>query len=300
MKKNLRSSSLTRSTTKNSESPSAKTRKFSELSPEAVSTSTKKTKRAGMNEEMKKCWEEFRVKIEQMVQSTNNKIDTVGMKLELHMQKIEMDVQQLRNDFEQTKEDINRLNTTQNMANEKILDLEVRQNILEQQALENQLIMMNLPPSISNEKLIESINNWTGNITKKESINKVNIISKNNKSSAFIHFSTTTDKQFFMNFVKTKKKIGENYVPILNEQIFELADDDTTRANAVEFSPIMTEKNNRITKAIRDAKKKNSNIERSWLSNGSVFLKLKNQQKAIRIDTIQKLDNINSSIAMEH
>jgi len=291
MTSKLRSNSLTRKTP---EVPTAQTRKFSDLSPDSESTNTKKTKKSKMNEqEVNKLLDVFCVRMEKMIQ-------TMGAKLELQIQKLDKDVQDLRNDVTQTKEEIKRIEESQSIASDKIQQLEVRQNITEQLALENQILMLNLPPTITKEKLTESINSWTGNLIKNHSIKRINLVAKSNKKSAFIHFTTVTDKQLFMDFVKAKKKDGNGqYIPIINEQVFQLEDNDTSKANVIEFQTLMTQTNKQIFDAIRNAKKTNSNIEKTWISNGSVFLKMKNQTKSIRIDTLQHFNNISSSMAME-
>ena len=298
MKKGLRSNSLTRKTP---ETPTAQARKFSDLSPETESQHTKKTKKSSMNEQdINKLLDAFCARMEKMIDSTNNKIETMCTKLEQQMNKLDKDVQELRNDFVETKEEIKRIEENQSMASEKIQQLEVRQNIIEQLALENQILMLNLPPSITKDKLVESINSWTDNLIKSHSIKRINLVAKTNKKSAFIHFTTVTDKQLFMDFVKAKRKDGnEKYVPIINEQVFQLEEGDTSKANVIEFQTLMTQTNKQIFDAIRNAKKTNSNIERTWISNGSVFLKLKSQTKSIRIDTLQHFNNISSSVAME-
>lgn len=298
MKKGLRSNSLTR---KAPDSSSPQTRKFSELSPETDNNSTKKKKTASMNEnEIKAMLADFKAELKTMHENTNKRIDLIGAKLELKIQKIDEDIQQLRNDFNCTKEDIKRIDQNQAITSSKIHEIEVKQNINEQLALENQIMMTNLSAAITKEKLTEGIVTWTDNLIKKHSIKKVNLIAKNKTKKAFIHFTTVTDKLIFMDFVKNKKKdTNDKYIPITNEQIFELEPTDISRANSIEFQAIMTNWNYKISQAIRTAKKNNQNIDKSWIANGSIFLKLKNQTKAVRIDTIEQFENINSSIAME-
>ena len=298
MSKKLRSNSLTRRT---QETPTAQTRKFSDLSPESESQHTKKTKKSSMNEQdINKLLDAFCARMEKMIDNTNNKIESMCAKLEQQMQKLDKDVQDLRNDFVQTKSEIKRIEESQSMTSEKIQQLEIRQNITEQIALENQILMLNLPPSITKEKLIESINSWTNNLIKSHSIRRINLVTKTNKKSAFIHFTSVTDKQLYMEFVKAKRKDrNEKYIPIINEQVFQLEEGDTSKANIIEFQTLMTPTNKQIFDTIRNAKKTNSNIERTWISNGSVFLKLKSQTKSIRIDTLKHFNNISSSVAME-
>ncbi|CAH1728542.1 unnamed protein product [Chironomus riparius] len=132
---------------------------------------------------MKNILGDFRTQIEQIIHTTKNKIDMMGAKLQLQMQKIDDDVLQLRNNFNQTKEEIKRIDFSQEISKKRIKELEIRRNITEQLALENQIMMMNLAPTISKEKLIQGMNAWTNKITKSNSIKRINLVTKENKST---------------------------------------------------------------------------------------------------------------------
>lgn len=133
----------------------------------------------------------------------------------------------------------------------------------------------------------------------KEAVRRVIISKKANKNNiAFIHFYNVSDKQMLIDFIQSKKKDADGkYIQILNEHIFKLQDDDTSRPNQVDFNTPMTEHTRAIFNKARSMNK-DGTIGSCFLSDGVIMIKMGNDSKTISIYTVSQLEGITKSTPM--
>ncbi|KAL7033649.1 hypothetical protein ACKWTF_007661 [Chironomus riparius] len=103
-----------------------------------------------------------------------------------------------------------------------------------------------------------------------------------------------------MNHVKQQQKYQyKKPIPILCEQIIEMREDDPDRTNIIYFQTPLTSLNRGIIDHVKKIKKNSKSIERYWLMRGSFHIDLRNQEKFIRIDSVEQLKFLKSTIPMD-
>ena len=159
-------------------------------------------------------------------------------------------------------------------------------------------MIADIPQHMTKEKFTTDINAWSKNLLADLGHKKL-IISRNSKSStAFIHFWSVRDKFKFMEFIKRNEKDDDKYIPITNEKVFSLNEDDVSKPAVLHFQTPMTAMNQTIFKEARTYKKHKS-IEGCWIMNGSVYIKKNQQKRGTRIDSVKQLHDIMNSIGTE-
>ena len=157
-----------------------------------------------------------------------------------------------------------------------------------------------MPKTLNTENFMESLLKWSGDDTQLSKINSVNFNTYKESKTAFVHFQNQGDKDKLMNHVKQQQKDqNKKHIPILCEQIIEMREDDPGRTNIIYFQTPLTSLNRGIVDQVKKMKKNSKSIERYWLMRGSIHIKLQNQEKSIRIDSVEQLEVLKSTIPMD-
>ena len=289
---------LTRSNSLNEKESGAETvskgRKFSALSPELEGKKIiKKPRSKSSTRDMEVILDE----IKNNLASINTRLEKLPL-LEQKLDAISDDLSHFKNEVNSIKERITNLEDKHKNCTEIIDNNHVEINIAKQLKLEEQVMITDIPKHMTKEKFITDINVWTKNLLTDLGHRKL-ILTKNSKSgTAFIHFWNVREKYRFMDFVKRNEKQGEKYIPITNEKVFDLNEDDVNKPTILHFQTPMTEINQAIFKKARTYKKEKI-IENCWIMNGSVFIKRNGQTRGTRIDSIKQLNDIMNSIGAE-
>ena len=264
----------------------SKGRKFSDLSPDLIIKQSKRTKSKAKD-------------MDEILSSINKKLELLPV-LEQKIDAISADFHELKQEVNAMKQRITAIEEIQRKNCEKIDKHRIEMNITKQLSLENQLMVTDIPKSITKEKFIADVDIWTKGLLSELGYKKL-ILSQNAKSAiAFIHLWSIKDKHRFMDFVRTREKSKDGrYTAITNSMVFQLNEDDTSNPKIVNFRTPMTEQNREIFNQARKMKKQNENIERCWMSNGSILIKMKGQVKHTKLDDIQQLEDIKNSLHME-
>jgi hypothetical protein len=212
----------------------------------------------------------------------------------------------MKEDIKQVKEDVNEIRAEILPIEEKAAETDIKIqchdveiNCINQNALRNQMIMINIAPSIVEDQFLNAMNQWTNNLTK-DSFNSIKLIKVQDTQTAIMDFTTMIHKKKFLDFVKGKQKDQQKkYIPILNEHIFQLPETDIHRPNVIEFRTAMTKINRAIFNKAREQMKVNKSIEGVWIAYGAVFMRIKNIKKPHRLDSVNQLTDLMASLAME-
>lgn len=273
--------------------PKIGTRKHSELSPEDEQTDSKKQRSLAQNDSK---LEKFMDEIKSQLSMMNQKMDEFTARLDTKIDSAIADMKKLQNELTEVRAEVMNVEDDNKEINKKILSHEQQLNVLNQLKLENQLSMVNIAATIDEDKFLEDVNNWCGNILN-ETLMSHNFSSnpKFKTKAAHLHFNTVAGKMKFLNFVKSKQKdANKKYMPILNEYIFTLKQSDVNRANPVDFRSPMTDTNREVFNLARKVKRKNQMIEGVWMSNGSIKIRI-GKLKPIQIADVEHLKDVLST-----
>lgn len=289
---------LTRSNSLNEKESGSETvskgRKFSALSPELEGKKIiKKSRSKSSTRDMEAILDEIKMNLA----SISIRLDTMPI-LEQKLDAISADLSHFKNEVNSIKERITNLEENHKNCTEIIDNNQVEINIAKQLKLDEQVMITDISKQMTKENFVTDINTWSKNLLTELGHRKL-ILTKNSKSStAFIHFWNVREKYRFMDFIKRNEKQGEKYIPITNEKVFNLKEDDISKPAILHFQTPMTEINQAIFKKARTYKKLKS-IENCWIMNGSVFIKRSGQTRGTRIDSIEQLNDIMISIGAE-
>lgn len=289
--------------------PVSKTRKHSEISPDPEELTVKKQcqKSIEMNEELSNFIQEIRSELSSFMKEIRTeysmltgKIDDINRKFDEKIEKMEGDIKDVKDGIINIKAEIIPLEEITTELDTKVNKFEIDINILNQTMLQDQLVMVNIANSVDEKRFIECLHKWTDNLMK-SSLESVKLISdgKSKSKTAFMKFTSLNQKKIFLDFIKKQQKRQQNFIPILNEDIFELSESDVNRADVIEFRTPMTNRNREIFKAARDAKKINKNIEGVWISKGAVHMRIKNVKTPQQLNSIEQIKDILASVAVE-
>ncbi|CAH1717034.1 unnamed protein product [Chironomus riparius] len=274
-------------------------RKFSDLSLELDDENEPKKSKPDSDDEtddMTKILKEIRAGMTSM----NKKMDILSENLSKRIDELTNDVHEIRTTLKSTKEQVTACETKQFEIINSLDTHETRLNIIDQKSLETQLMISNLPNAVNKENFINELSSWSGNIFDHSKIHKLNFNQHKESQTAFIHFQNISEKNKLMNFVKQKQTdANDKYIPILGEQILKLQEDDPERMKIIYFQTPLTPFNRQILDQAKKMKKKCKTIKKCWMMKGSIHIKLINQEKAIRLDSIEQLEMLKSSIPME-
>lgn len=304
--KNTRTRSLER---QNIVPKKLKSRKFSELSPEQKEMSNndqKKSKPEDLhqkpaNDQNKKSEDPPNMleKIQAGIDAMNFKMDELSKNLTQQIDTLTNEMHEIRADLKSTKDKMKSFETKQIEVYKSLDTHEVRLNIIDQKSLDTQLMISNLPKNLDTETFMDSLFEWSGNTMNPPKINSVNYNTYKDTKTAFVHFQNQGDKEKVMDHVKKQQKdTNGEHTPILCEQIIKMKEDDPDRTKIIYFQTPLTPFNRKIVDRVKQMKKAKS-IERYWLMKGSIYIKLPNQEKSIRIDCKEHLDALKSSTPME-
>jgi hypothetical protein len=309
MKKGTKSTTDGQASSSHTQTPPSKVRKHSEISPDLEDLTIKKHCQDSieMNEELANILKEMRAENANFIKEMraeysmlNEKIDELSRKFDVKLEKMEEDMKEIQEDVINAKNDITALEEKSTELDDKVGSISTELNILNQIMLQDQLVMVNIATSIDEDRFIESLHKWTDNIIKNSLASiKLTTNEKLKSKSAFMKFTSFDNKKIFLDFIKKKQKKEQNYVPILNEDIFELPDSDVNRADIIEFRTPMTSMNRDIFKAAREARKVNKSIEGVWISKGAVQMRIRNVKKPQQINSIEHIKAILSSFPLE-
>lgn len=258
-------------------------RKFSALSPE-LDISTNKRSKTTME------LEKTLIAMKNELSSINSCLANLPT-LEQKIDSISTDLSQFRNELNGIKEKLNSIEATQDKDSENIVSNSIQINITNQNKLDEQIMITDIPMHINKENFIANLNDWSKQLLETLGYKKLILSKSSKKHIAFIHFWSYKDKFQFMQYVKCHQKQDDKYTPILNEQVFKLNDDDVCRATALHFQTPLTKVNQGILKEAR-IYKKDKKIESCWMMEGSIFIKKNGRSKVERIDTIQQLRQV--------
>ncbi|KAL7045128.1 hypothetical protein ACKWTF_002153 [Chironomus riparius] len=273
----------------------AKGRKFSDTtSPELDIKVTKKTKSSSARDmELDKTLKAMRDDLSTITKSLAN-LPILEQKIDL----ISTDISSIKKEFNEMKTRIKNLELDQKGWSEKIDSNQVQINIAKQIKLDEQVMITDIPTHITKENFVANINDWSKNLLENLGYKKLSLTQSKKSRNAFLHFWSIKDKFQFMEYIKNHQKKDEKYVPILNEQVFKLNEDDISKTNTIHFQTPMTKMNQEIFKEARTYKKEKK-IESCWMMEGSIFIKKNPQAKGIRVDTIQHLKRVMNIVSTE-
>lgn len=277
-----------------SHTPSSKLRKFSEISPDQQEAATKRLcqDESKMNEELMAFMNDIRSDLKNEISILHSKINDINLKLDERMDKIEANVKNVQDEIVHIRADIIPLEEKTNELDlsSQRHDLEI--NVLNQVAIQNQVILVNVSSSINEQNFQRDMNKWTSDVTK-DTIANFKLFKSKGSQTAVIDFATMLSKKKFLEFIKSKQKDQQQkYIPILNEHIFDMAEDDATRANVIEIRTAMTKVNRELFNKAREERKLNKDIEGIWIANGSVNIRIKNVKKPYQLTSIDHLDEL--------
>lgn len=307
-----RSRSLERAIGKNiapNKSKSKIVRKFSALSPEQKEMEDNDSKKSKSEELIKESTnnqdenpedpQTILKEIKAGMISMNLKMDELSKNLTQRINELTKDMHDIRTNLKSTKDKVDTYEAKQIEVCKSLSMHEMRLNIMDQKSLDTQLMISNLPKTVDTEKFMDSLITWSGNVIHTSRINSVNFNEYKGSKTAFIHFQNQGDKDKVIGHVKQQQKdTNDKYTPILCEQIMEMKEDDPGRANTIYFQTPLTPLNREIFDRAKQMKKAKC-IERYWLMKGSIHIKLQNKEKPIRIDSVQQLEVLKTSIPME-
>lgn len=202
----------------------------------------------------------------------------------------------MRREINMTKNDVYELKDQQDSHSMKIHNLDAKVNKLEQLQLANQLQMHNVPPKLTPKQILDDLDKWAGDAFDSRMIDKLSIGGnrKFHSKIAFITFATIATKSRFLNFVKSKQK-DENgsYIPILNENVFELSGDDTMRGREINFRSPMSDGNRAIFQYLRNEGRAVHQHIQVWIAmSGQVMMRTSKDEKPIIVETLPKATSI--------
>jgi len=292
------------------QTPISKGRKFSEVSPDLEENSSKKQCQNSekMDQELRNFMKEMRddkeimkemiKEIKNEVTMLHDKMNELSQKVDSRIEKIESDVKQISEDIIEIRAEIFPIEERTAELSKKIQLHDTDINSINQNALKNQLVMINIAPSINEEQFLEAMNRWTFNLTN-DALNNVKLLKVQASQTAILDFLTMIHKRKFLEFIRGKQKDqAKKYIPILNEHIFELPETDIHRANIIEFRTAMTKMNREIFNKARDYMKLHNLIEGVWIANGAVYMRVKKVSKPYRLNTLEELEDLMGSMAL--
>lgn len=267
-----------------------KTRNHSELSPEFEPENSKKPKYS-----MEKVQKTLDVLVQKFAEMT-----AAIKSIDSRMSKIEKDLSDMKTQNDASEKKIEELSQTQCHIQNVVKKHNGILNTMSQSQLDNQLMISGMSPAINEEQLKNDLDKWSNGICKSNSIRRIAFSAIPNKPKvAFVHFYNVGDKQRLFDYVRMKQRdINKKFIPILNEQVFTLAADDIFKPNQLKFNDPLTELNRKIFNAARKLKKDNK-IERFYLSNGKMYIKINTQQKPTVVESEEDLEAFVSSLPMD-
>jgi hypothetical protein len=160
--------------------------------------------------------------------------------------------------------------------------------------------MIDLSIDLKQDQFLQDMKSWAGDLFNNSAVRWINYKKFKDKSNtAYIHFWSPADKQKFMAFVRSKQFDQNNkYVPLTNECIFNLKEDDINRPNAINFRTPLTQSTRELVNEGRKLVKKKI-IDKCTLMNGYVYIKLKSQSKMILIESVERLAAMTESLLMD-
>lgn len=278
----------------------ARTRKISEItSPEGENTNNDDKKRHKNNKNHKNKnnlnMGDKGNEILESIRELKGTLKTMDSKLSL----IKGDVTQLKDDMQQVKEDVRYANNKilhvenyQQQQQQQIQHLNKTVNMLEQNNLNCQLSIHNIPNHLSAQQCQEALAKWSNGVFDPAKVLRFTLPLTRKKDSkiAFIHFASTADKIIFMKFITAKHKDSSGaHVPILNEQLFQLKEDDTKRGIELNFRTPMTSLNQEIFMWLRKEGRRIHPDIKVWISSkGTVHSRLSQAAQAKPIFSIEQ------------
>lgn len=199
-----------------------------------------------------------------------------------------------RNDIKVLTERVNNIEHDKLQDHSAALETSTAQiNALEQKAIDTQLSISNIPSSYDIDSTLTALANWSNVNLNENTLSYHNLVtSKNNTNTSilFLDFTNVNIKTRFLKHIKTQQKDQQKkYTPILTEQIFQIAEDDTSRGLEINFREQYTE----VNKKIFDLARKNKTIVKAiWKSQGYINIKVEPEMRAIRILTLEQLKKI--------
>jgi len=249
-----------------------------------------------MDQELRNFMKEMIKEIKNEVTMLHDKMNELSQKFDSRIEKIESDVKQISEDIIEIRAEIFPIEERTAELSKKIQFHDTDINCINQNALKNQLVMINIAPSINEEQFLEAMNRWTFNLTK-DALNNIKLLKAS--QTAILDFLTMIHKRKFLEFIRGKQKDQEKkYIHILNEHIFELPETDTHRANIIEFRTAMTKMNREIFNKARDNMKLHNLIEGVCIGNGAVYMRFKKVSKPYRLNTLEELEDLMGSMAL--
>ena len=272
--------------------PKPGTRKFNQLTPEDQET-----------EQKRQCLEKSLKDLETFIQGCSNKLSAdfdktitrLHVRIQEDMATLNNKLDLLMNDQKKTEEELTQvgakvlqLETENSERKHEITEHDIQINIIGQKLLDKQLTILNIAPAVKDETFFDQINEWSQNLAAKTQMT-YNLTKKQGfaTKTAHLQFNTLSGKLLFLKFIKSKQFVDGKFSPILNDDIFKLAESDANKVKELEFRSPMTKTNREIFNFARKARKENNQIiEGVFIGNGAINLKLKSSTPG-KIDNIQ-------------
>jgi arsenate reductase-like glutaredoxin family protein len=177
-------------------------------------------------------------------------------------------------------------------------------NAQEQQALENQVAIFNLPLDSSQDTLLPALTAWSNNVIQSQMVRRVSVVPAFNRTSktAFITFWSERDKVELMKHVKMKQTdVNGRYKPVLADSIFnpQRRIDFEHQATTIQFRTPMTKTNREIFNFLR-SRTKGSNSP-AFIMNGQIQIRVGGRgNKAQVVSSIVQAEDIIRQLSTSH
>jgi hypothetical protein len=205
------------------------------------------------------------------------------------------EISNLKNDMQQIDARVKEIEKSNEIVKNDMTNVAAEVNAINQMKLESQLSILNVPLKIEANQALESISNWSNIELNDKNIRRAAIITPAEKTTAILQldFYDLSTKHKLMRHIKVNQRdANKKYIPILAEQIFNIAASDPARGIELNFREPFTEQNRNIFNLARKHKDIFANV---WLSRGYIMCKQENG-KPIKIYSIEHLNLIIKSL----
>jgi hypothetical protein len=168
-------------------------------------------------------------------------------------------------------------------------------NAINQMKLETQLSILNIPHKLEAKQALECMSKWSKLELNDKSIRRAAIVNPPEQSTAILQldFYELSTKHKLMRHIKVNQRdANKKYIPILTEQVFDIASSSPARGIELNFREPFTEQNRNIFNLARKHKDIFINV---WLSRGYIMVKQENG-KPIKLNSIDQLKAIINSV----
>lgn len=226
-------------------------------------------------------------------------------KLQNDIAKIDTNLSEMREEIDENKEKLEGMGKRMDCTDEKIekqqkviheqakliKSQQIVINSLQQQHKSNQISIHNIPKQLNKQEVNKALSDWSQVDLSDRTIKKSSLVRSKTSSTAtsYINFYSDSTKDQFMGFIKSKQRDANGkYVPITCEDVFDIPDNDPCRGIEINVRIVLSDTNKKIFNRARECK---GIFNFVWLDmDGFIMIKEKKDDKAIRISSIEQLE----------